>query len=167
MSNFFFNKETATVVATQANEIINNKETSALEKAIAVSALVDNIYDTAHIVLGGVSINLFMTHALSELASTETRIQFINFVPTSVESLKAFREVNEAADLFYSSIDQYLNKIMDGSIQNSEEAREAIGALMPVVLESGLFKTAVDYADALVNETVTTVMKAAAPNNPI
>ena len=91
------------------------------KKAIAVSALVDNIYDTAHIVLGGVSINLFMTHALSELASTETRIQFINFVPTSVESLKAFREVNEA----------------------------------------------VDYADALVNETVTTVMKAAAANNPI
>ena len=157
MSNFFFNKETATVVAAQANEIIENQETTILEKAIAISALVDNIYDTAHVMIGGVGINLFMVHALTEVATVETRVQFINFVPTSAESLQEFRGVNEAADVFYSHLDQYLNRIMDENVQGTDEALEGIGALMPVIFESGLFKSAIDFASNAANEAATAV----------
>lgn len=160
MSNFFFNKETATVAASKANDIISNKETSMLEKAIAISALVENIYDTAHTMLGGVGINLFMAHALGDDFPIETRIQFANFSPTSAEVLQYFRETNEAADAFYTNLDQYLIRII-GDVQSTSEetALEAIGALMPAIVESGLFKSAIDFADNAANEAAIAVME--------
>ena len=159
MSNFFFNKETATVAASKANDIISNKETSMLEKAIAISALVENIYDTAHTMLGGVGINLFMAHALGDDFPIETRIQFANFSPSSAEMLQHFRETNEAADAFYTNLDQYLIRII-GDVESDEEtALEAIGALMPVIVESGLFKSAIDFADNAANEAAIAVME--------
>ena len=158
MSTFFFNKETASIVAAKANEIIENQETSMLEKAIAISALVENIYDTAHTMLGGVGINLFMAHALGDDFPIETRIQFANFSPSSAEMLQHFRETNEAADAFYTNLDQYLIRII-GDVQSTSEetALEAIGALMPVIVESGLFKSAIDFADNAANEAAIAV----------
>ena len=159
MSNFFFNKETASIVAAKANEIIENQETSMLEKAIAISALAENIYDTAHTMVGGIGINLFMAYVLSEVGSNETRAEFLNFTPTSAETLQAFREVNNSADVFYTNLHQYLNKIMDENIQSTEEAHEAIGALMPAIFESGLFKSAMDFASTAVNDAAAAVMQ--------
>ena len=74
--------------------------------------------------------------------------------------LQHFRETNEAADAFYTNLDQYLIRII-GDVQSTSEetALEAIGALMPVIVESGLFKSAIDFADNAANEAAIAVME--------
>ena len=53
MTTIFFNKETASAIASDCDAIVDNEELSTLEKAIAISALVGDITDMSHILVGG------------------------------------------------------------------------------------------------------------------
>ena len=62
MTTIFFNKETASAIASDCDAIVDNEELSTLEKAIAISTLVSDINDMSHILKRLLSWNILKSN---------------------------------------------------------------------------------------------------------
>ena len=161
MTTIFFNKETASAIATAADAIVDNEELSTLEKAIAISALVGDITDMSHILVGGAAVNLFAAHVLSDDSFTVAeRKEFIRFTPTTQEERDEFLSKNTVANTLYSYLMEHLENVIDKpSDLDVEEKKQQIVELMPLAYGSKILDHVLSTANGRVQEAYTAVME--------
>ena len=152
MTTIFFNKETASAIASDCVAIVDNEELSTLEKAIAISDLVKDIGDMSHILVGGAAVSLFAAHVLSDDSFTVAeRKEFISFTPTTQEEHDEFRSKNTVANTLYSYLEEYLENVIDKPSDLVE--------LMPLVYGSKILHNVLLTANSSVQEAYTAVME--------
>lgn len=156
MSNFFFNKETASAIASDCDAIVDNEELSTLEKAIAISTLVSDINDMSHILIGGAAVNLFAAHVLSDDSFTVAeRKEFITFTPTTQEEHEYFCSKNNVASMLYIYLEGHLENVIDKpSDLDVEEKKKQIAELMPLAYRSKILHNVLTTANISVQEAV-------------
>ncbi len=156
MSTFFFNKETASAIASDCDAIIDNVELSTLEKAIAISTLVSDINDMSHILIGGAAVNLFAAHVLSDDSFTVAeRKEFITFTPTTQEEHEYFCSKNNVASMLYIYLEGHLENVIDKpSDLDVEEKKKQIAELMPLAYGSKILHNVLTTANISVQEAV-------------
>ena len=161
MSNIFFNKETASAIAMASDAIVDNEELSTLEKAIAISALVGDITDMSHILVGGTAVSLFVAHVLSDDSFTVAeRKEFISFTPTTQEHHDEFRSKNTVANTLYSYLMEHLENVIDKpSDFDVEEKKQQVAELMPLAYGSKILDNVMSTANSSVQEAYTAVME--------
>ena len=161
MTTIFFNKETASILAAKANEIIENQETSMLEKAIAISALVGDITDMSHILVGGAAVSLFAAHVLSDDSFTVAeRKEFISFTPTTQEEHDEFRSKNTVANTLYSYLMEHLENVIDKpSDLDVEHHNQQMVELMPLAYGSKILDYVLSTANSSVQEAASDLME--------
>ena len=161
MTTIFFNKETASAIAMASDAIVDNEELSTLEKAIAISALVGDITDMSHILVGGAAANLFTAHVLSDDSFTVAeRKEFISFTPTTQEEHDEFRSKNTVANTLYSYLMEHLENVIDKpSDFDVEEKKQQVAELMPLAYGSKILDNVMSTANSSVQEAMTAVME--------
>ena len=161
MTTIFFNKETASAIASDCDAIVDSSSLSTLEKAIAISSLVSDINDMSHILIGGAAVNLFAAHVLSDDSFTVAeRKEFITFTPTTQEEHEYFCSKNNVASMLYIYLERHLEKrhlenvIDKPSDLDVEEKRKQIAELMPLTYGSKILDHVLSTANSSVQEAV-------------
>ena len=161
MTTIFFNKETASAIASDCDAIVDNEELSTLEKAIAISTLVSDINDMSHILIGGAAVKLFVAHVLSDDSFTVAeRKEFISFTPTTQEERDEFRSKNTVANTLYSYLMEHLENVIDKpSDLDVEHHNQQMVELMPLAYGSKILDHVLSTANSSVQEAYTAVME--------
>ena len=156
MTTIFFNKETASAIASDCDAIVDSSSLSTLEKAIAISSLVSDINDMSHILIGGAAVNLFAAHVLSDDSFTVAeRKEFITFTPTTQEEHEYFCSKNNVASMLYIYLERHLENVIDKpSDLDVEEKRKQIAELMPLTYGSKILDHVLSTANSSVQEAV-------------
>jgi hypothetical protein len=132
-----------------------------LEKAIAISALVGDINDLGHILVGGAAVNLFAAHVLSDDSFTVAeRKEFIGFSATTQEELMVFRSKNGVANTLYSYLMEHLENVIDKPDDlDVEHHNQQMVELMPLAYGSKILDNVLSTANSSVQEAYTAVME--------